>query len=116
MRDIEAWGCRFAGWGGDGADSFSDGGMVVADCVVLVIVAVVVVVGGAADGEAAGCVAIFFGPDGGAAYVGCLGRKKFRIEDCPLVAFEEGTDMVWCWWRREGLIFSKDWRVRMSDA
>lgn len=83
IRDIEACGCKFAG---------RDSGVVATGCIV-----VVAVVGGA-DGGVAGCVPRFEA-DGGATYAGCLGRKKFRIEDCALLL--EGSDMmpsglVWC--------------------
>jgi hypothetical protein len=80
-------------------------------CVVLVVVVVVVDIGGSGDGGSGGdggringgaaACEVFFGADGGgAAYVGCLGRKKLRIEDCPL-ALEEGSDICSVRWARE---------------
>lgn len=98
-RDIEACGCRFVG---------RDEVVVAAAVRGCVVVVVVVVVGGSGGGgggggattedatDRGGVVAVgglsFFEADGGGAYVGCLGRKKFRIEDCPLAW--EGSDMV----------------------
>lgn len=78
MRDIEACGWRFAG---------RDGAVVAAGCCVFVVVSG----GGGAVGRLS-----LFEADGGATYAGCFGRKKFRIEGCPL-ALEEGSDMMSCW-------------------
>lgn len=91
-RDIEAWGCVV----GVVVVAVS----VVAVAVVAAVAVVVLVVGvgeregggGGGGGAAAddatdggGVFTVgglpFFEADGGGAYVGCLGRKKFRIED-----------------------------------
>jgi len=94
MRDIEACGWRFLGRGAADEAFVGGGGVVIADWAVLVTFVVVVAAAGGGSGGGGGvAVLVAFDADGGGAYVGCLGRKKFRIEDCP-GELDEGNDIA----------------------